>query len=251
MPDDTPLAAQQERSELAEVFVQLADTLVADFDVVEFLQHLCDRCVELLDVDAAGLLLADPGGELQVLAATSESARLVELFQLQAREGPCLDCYRDGAPVVVPDVSTAAGRWPQFTPACVQGGFAAVHAIPMRCREQIIGALNLFGRAPGGLDAATVRVAQSLTDVATIGLLQHRAIHDQHVLTEQLQHALNSRIIMEQAKGVLSERHGRDMEEIFTVLRAHARRHNHRLTDLARAVIDGTDDIPHPAADTA
>lgn len=233
---------------LAKVFVQIADTLVAEFDIVEFLQQLCDRCVELLEVDAAGLLLADPRGRLQLMAATSEEARVLELFQLQSHEGPCLDCHRDGAAVVVPDVAAVSDRWPQFAPACRDAGFAAVHAIPMRCREQVIGALNLFSVAPGGLDPATVEIAQALSDVATIGLLQHRALADQLVLVEQLQTALTSLTVIEQAKGILAERTGLHPEQAFTALRRHARDRNLRLTDLARAVIDGTDGLPRPGA---
>jgi GAF domain-containing protein len=133
---------------LAEVFVQIADTLVADFDIIDFLQHLCDRCVELLGVDAAGLLLADPQNQLQIMAATSEQARLLELFQLQSGEGPCLDCHQDGRAVVIPDVAAVTARWPQFAPACQQAGFAAVHAMPMRCRDQIVGAMNLSRLIP-------------------------------------------------------------------------------------------------------
>lgn len=231
---------------LAEVFVHIADTLVAEFDIVEFLQQLCDRCVELLDVDTAGLLLADPQGRLQLMASTSEQTRLLELFQLQTREGPCLECHRTGIAVVIPDVTATTTRWPQFAPACAQAGFAAVHAIPMRCRDQVIGAMNLFQHAAGGLDPDTARIAQALTDVATIGLLQHRTLADQAELIEQLRAAVTSRVITEQAKGILAERFGLDPEQAFRVLRKYARDRNYRLTDLARAVISGTDDLPRP-----
>jgi GAF domain-containing protein len=230
---------------LAEVFVQIADTLVADFDIVDFLQQLCDRCVELLGVDAAGLLLVDPQNQLQIMAATSEQARLLELFQLQSGEGPCLDCHRDGRAVVIPDVAAVTARWPQFAPACQQAGFAAVHAMPMRCRDQIVGAMNLFQADPGPLEPAIVRIAQALTDAATIGLLQQRAMHDQHVLVEQLQAALNSRIVIEQATGILAERTGLNVGFAFGALRQHARNQNLGLTALARMVIDGTAQLPH------
>jgi GAF domain-containing protein len=233
---------------LAETFVDLADTLVAEFDVVEFLHGLVERCVELLGVDAVGLMLADPQGHLQVMASTSERTRLLELYQLQAHEGPCLECHRQGRAVVVPEIGDRTARWPRFAPACQETGFSAVHAIPMRCREQCIGALNLFQHTPGQLDPAAVRIAQALADVATIGLLQHRAVRDQSVLIEQLQHALTSRVIIEQAKGVLAERMGLSTEQAFTALRSHARSHNQPLTDLARAVIDGTTQLPPPSA---
>jgi GAF domain-containing protein len=231
---------------LAEVFVQIADTLVADFDIIDFLQHLCDRCVELLGVDAAGLLLADSQGQLQIMAATSEQARLLELFQLQSGEGPCLDCHRDGQAVVIADVSTVTARWPRFAPACRQAGFEAVHAMPMRCRDQVVGAMNLFQTAPGPLEPSIVRIAQALTDAATIGLLQQRAMYDQHVLVEQLQVALNSRIVIEQATGILAERVGLDVGNAFNAMRQQARNQNLGLTDLARMVIDGTEQTPGP-----
>jgi GAF domain-containing protein len=234
---------------LAEVFVQIADTLVADFDIIDFLQHLCDRCVELLGVDAAGLLLADTRGQLQIMSATSEQARLLELFQLQSGEGPCLDCHRDGKAVVIPDVTEVTARWPLFAPACREAGFAAVHAMPMRCRDQVVGAMNLFQAKAGPLEPAIVRIAQALTDAATIGLLQQRAMYDQHVLVEQLQAALNSRIVIEQATGILAERAGLDIELAFAALRQHARNQNLGLTDLARMVIDGTAQLPRPGPD--
>lgn len=237
--------------ELAEMFVQCADTLVAEFDIVEFLHRLTDRCVELLGVDAAGLLLADPAGRMRVMAATSERAEALELFQIQHQEGPCLECHRDGQPVVIRDIAAVApGRWPRFAPACRRAGFAAVHAVPMRCRDQVIGAMNLFQRDAGGLDPATARIVQAMTDIATIGLLQHRALHDQQVLIEQLQTALTSRTIIEQAKGIMAERMRLDPEQAFTVLRRHARDTNRRLTDLARTVIDGTADIRPPGPAT-
>lgn len=231
---------------MAETFVALADTLVADFDVVELLQGLTDRCVSLLEVDAAGLLLADPSHRLQLIASTSDAARLLELFQLQAREGPCVDCHRYGHPVVVPDIAVVAGRWPRFAPACRRAGFVGVHAVPMRYREQTIGALNLFRSDPGGLDRSGARIARALADVATIGLLQQRAISDMAELIEHLQTALDSRVVIEQAKGALAERLGLDTDEAFATLRRHARDHNLRLTELARAVVDGAIVLPPP-----
>jgi GAF domain-containing protein len=233
---------------LAETFVELADTLVAEFDVVEFLHHLCERCVELLGVDAVGLMLADAGGKLQVMASTSEQTRLLELFQLQADEGPCLECHRDGRAVVVPAVGSTTALWPRFAPACRETGFAAVNAIPLRYGEQCVGALNLFQLVPGGLDPTSARIVQALADVATIGLLQHRVVRDQGVLIEQLQGALASRVIIEQAKGVLAERLGLSTERAFTVLRGHARSHRQQLTELARAVIAGSVHVPHPGS---
>jgi GAF domain-containing protein len=235
--------------QLADVFVEMADTLVDDFDVIEFLHVLTERCVQLLGVSAAGLLLTDGQDTLQLVAASSERTRLLELFQLQTDQGPCVDCFRTGQPVSVADVPSA-GRWPRFTAAAAEVGFAAVHALPMRLRDQVIGALNLFDTNPGALDEGRLRVGQALADVATIGLLQERAIRHRDVLTEQLQNALNSRILIEQAKGVLAERLHVDMANAFVVLRGGARNQNRRLTELAQAVVDGTEQVLPPTTIT-
>lgn len=227
---------------LAQTFVELADTLVAGYDLMEFLQTLTDRCVELLEVDAAGLLLADSRGALRLVAASTEQARVVELFQIQNDEGPCLDCYRTGQAVIVSDIRAGgtAHRWPLFAAAAAEMGYAGVHAIPMRLRDQVIGTLNLFRTAPDGLNPAVVVAATALVDVATIGILQERALRQQEVVAGQLQLALNSRIIIEQAKGVLAERLRVTPDEAFVMLRRYARDHNHRLTELAGDVISGT-----------
>jgi GAF domain-containing protein len=227
---------------LSETFVELTDTMVADFDVIDFLQVLTDRSAQLLDVSAAGLLLADQRGELRVVAASSEAARLLELLQVQLGQGPCLDCFRSGRAVTATDLGTD-GRWPQFAEAAAEAGLGAVQALPMRLREQVIGALNLFRAAPGDFDPVNVRVGQALADVATIGLLHERTMRRRDTLNEQLQAALNSRVVIEQAKGKLAERLGLDMDQAFNVLRDHARSRNIRLSDLARAFIDGTENI--------
>ncbi|MEV4656533.1 GAF and ANTAR domain-containing protein [Micromonospora sp. NPDC049301] len=232
--------------QLSDVFVEMADTLVDDFDVLEFLHVLTERSVQLLGVSAAGLLLTDQQGTLQVVAASSERTRLLELFQLQTDQGPCVDCFRTGRPVSVVDLS-ATGRWPRFTAAAAEVGFAAVHALPMRLRSEVIGALNLFDSQPGALDEGRLRIGQALADVATIGLLQQRAIHRRDILTEQLQTALNSRVLIEQAKGVLAERLQVDVGEAFALLRSGARTHNRRLSDLAQAIVDGSEPLPPEA----
>ncbi len=236
---------------LADVFVEMADTLVDDFDVIDFLHVMTERCVQLLGVSAAGLLLTDGQDTLQVVAASSERTRLLELFQLQTNQGPCVDCFRTGQPVSVADLPFA-GRWPQFTAAAAEVGFASVHAIPMRLRAEVIGALNLFGTKPGALDADKLRIGQALADVATIGLLQQRAIRRRDAITEQLQTALNSRVLIEQAKGVLAERLHMDVADAFTLLRTAARSHNRRLSELAQAIVDGTEQeqIPAPTEDS-
>ena len=225
---------------LARTLVELADTLVAEFDVVELLTRLADRCVDVLDVGAAGLMLAAADGELRVMASSSEAMRLLELFELQSREGPCFDCYLTGQPVVNQDLAVVNGRWPRFAAEALAAGFHSVHALPMRLRGTIIGALNLFHVEPGEMRPVDVEAAQALADVATIAILQHRAALEAQVLNEQLHHALNSRIVIEQAKGMVAERRGLDMEEAFSALRNHARNHNLRLVAVADAVIDGS-----------
>ena len=225
---------------LTEVFVELADTLVEGFDVVEFLQMLTERSVELIDTDAAGLMLDDQRGNLRVIAYTDESARLLELFELQRQEGPCLDCFATGQVIANVDLDEARGRWPVFSEAARDLGFSTSHALPLRLRRQIIGALNLFTVEPTPLSAEQLAVAQGLADIATIGLLHERALHDQVVLSEQLQTALHSRIVIEQAKGVLSARSGATVAEAFQLMRSHARRTGEPLTEVAAAVIDGS-----------
>jgi len=225
---------------LARTLVKLADTLVADFDVVDLLSILADRCVEVLEVDAAGLMLVAPDGDLRVMASSSEAMRVLELFELQSEEGPCLDCYRTGQPVVNQDLADADGRWPRFAAEALAAGFQSVHALPMRLRGTVIGALNLFHIEPGEMQQADIEAAQALADVATIGILQHRAALDANVINDQLNIALNSRIVIEQAKGMVAEHEGLGMDQSFARLRAHARGHNLRLVDVASAVIDGT-----------
>jgi len=231
---------------LADVFVEMADTLVDDFDLIDFLHTLTERCVQLLDVDAAGLLLTDGQGTLQVVAASSERTRLLELFQLQTDQGPCLDCFRTATPVSVADLP-AAGRWPRFTAAATEVGFAAVHALPMRLRSDVIGALNLFDTQPGALGEEKLRIAQALASIATVGLLQQRAIHRGDVITEQLQTALNSRVLIEQAKGLLAERLHVSVADAFEILRNTARGRNRRLSDLAQSILDGTEQLAPPS----
>jgi GAF domain-containing protein len=222
---------------VAEIFVEFADTLVEEFDVVEFLQMVTSRAAELVDSAAAGLLLADEQGRLQFMAASDERTELLELFQVQAVEGPCQDCYRQGTPVVNADLTTAQDRWPQFTPRALAAGFASVHAFPLRLRQQVIGALNMFGTREGDLDPADVQVIQALADIATIGLLQERAVREATVLSEQLQGALQSRISIEQAKGAVAQIHGVDVDVAFELMRRYARSHNQALSVVARDVI--------------
>ncbi|GAA2569326.1 GAF and ANTAR domain-containing protein [Winogradskya consettensis] len=223
---------------LAKIFVEVADTLVDDFDLIEFLQTLTYRAASLVGAGAVGLLLADERGKLEFMAGSDEDVSLVELFQLQTDEGPCLEAVRTGRPVVNVDLGAAAGRWPRFAPRAAAAGFHSVHAFPLRLRSQVIGALNVFGTSLGGnLTDADVPVIQALTDVAAIALLQERAIRQGEVLSEQLQGALNSRVVIEQAKGVVAQSMGLTVDEAFVVIRGYARRHSRKLTDVAHAMV--------------
>ena len=224
---------------LARALVGLAGTLVAGFDVVELLSLLAERCVKVVDVAAAGLMLAGPDGTLRVMASSSEAMRALELFELQSEEGPCLDCYRSGKAVVDQHLATVKARWPRFAPQALAAGFGSVHALPMRLRGTVIGALNLFHAGAGEMHQADIDAAQALADIATIAILQQRATLDAQVVDQLRQHALNSRIVIEQAKGVVAERAGLDMGQAFTALRNHARNHNLRLVVLAEDVIGG------------
>jgi len=227
------------QARVTEVLVELADTLVVDFDVIDFLHTLVERCVELLAVDAAGLLLADQQGRLEVLAASSEEARLLELFELQSSQGPCMECFTTGDQRTNIGIAQMAETWPLFAKAATGAGYRAVHAFPLRLRGQVIGAMNLFGRSEPGLPPDDIALGQGMADIATIGLLQQRRSREQDLLTEQLQAALNTRIVIEQAKGVLAERGQIGLGEAFTLLRARARQTRQPLTTIAYAVIEG------------
>ncbi len=229
---------------LSRVFVEVADTLVADFDLIEFLHKLTEHTAAVSDAASVGLMLADEGGELHYLAASTESARHLELFQLQHDEGPCLDCFRTGEPVTIADLSEDDSRWPAFAASAFDAGIRSVHAFPMRLRERVIGALNVFDQDPLPFRPEDIKVVQALADVATIAIMQERAISRAETLTEQLQGALNSRIVIEQAKGMIAHRHGVDVDTAFERLRAHARRSQLRLADLAREIVAGSADIP-------
>jgi hypothetical protein len=224
--------------QVTEAFVSLASSLANGFDVVELLSGLTEDCARLLDVASAGLLLADGFGVLHVLAASSEATRELEVFQLQRDQGPCRDCFHSGQPVSVPDLAAETARWPLFAPRAVEAGFASVHAVPMRLRDTTLGALNLFGTAVGALKDEDLVLAQALADVASVALVQDKAVADRGVVVEQLQAALNSRVVLEQAKGVVAYVGEVDMGEAFAVLRRYARDHNLRLTAVGESVID-------------
>ncbi|WP_369138907.1 GAF domain-containing protein [Modestobacter versicolor] len=225
---------------IADTFVELADTLVDDFDLLDFLSTLVERTVALVDADAGGIMLADHQGGLQVFAASTHAARLVELFELQHDEGPCLEAFRTGRQVTKTDPAAMAAAWPAFTPRLSEAGFASAQAIPLRLRTEVIGAFNVFRVAPGALSEADMKLARALADVATIAIVQQRSLEAREQLAEQLQHALTSRIALEQAKGILAERTGVDVDVAFTVLRSYARRRGLPLRQVVQDVIDGT-----------
>jgi GAF domain-containing protein len=222
---------------LTTTFVTLADTLVSGYDVVDLLQTLVDTCAEVLDASAAGLMLAGADGELAVVASTSEESRLVEMMQVGSGTGPCVECFETGQPVSVPDVESIGDKWPGFHDEAVSQGFRSVHAVPLRLRGTVIGTLNLFRSQVGRFSVDDLAVAQGLADVATIGILQERAIAESDVARRQLQHALDSRVLIEQAKGVIAHTHGVDMDGAFRTLRSHARNNNLNLRDVAEGVV--------------
>jgi GAF domain-containing protein len=230
---------------LARVFVEVADTLIDEFDLIDFMHMIAERTADLIGAPAVGLLLADQHGRLEFLAASNENTKLLELFQVQNHEGPCLDAFRTATPIINADLTAAGSRWPRFAPRAAAAGFRSVHAFPLRLRSEVIGALNVFGGQPGStLDDADVPIVQALADVAAIGLLQQRAIRRGEILTEQLHGALNSRIIIEQAKGATAQAHGVSVDEAFTLIRNYARRTNRRLGDVARAIVTDPTGLP-------
>src|SRR3989475_64616 len=220
--------------------VEMADTLVDDYDIVDMLTGLADRCVHLLGVSAAGVMLPPRAGRAGLGAASSEAMRVLELFELQAEEGPCRDAFRTGAPVQHENLQAGTGRWPLFSAAALQAGFASALALPLRLRETTLGALNLLSVTRAPMAGADLIVARAFADLATLSIAQHRASAEAQLLNEQLSAALTSRVVIEQAKGLISERAGIDLAEAFARLRAYARNHDLRLTDVARAAVNGT-----------
>ena len=220
--------------------VEMAETLVDDYDVIDLLTGLSDRCVSLLGVSAAGVMLASPAGNLELVASSSEAMRLLELFELQEQEGPCLDAFRTGNAVEHENLEAGTSRWPLFAAAALGAGFRSALALPLRFQELTIGALNLLSIARTPMEEADLIVARGFADMATLSIVQYRASAEAQRLNEQLSTALTSRVVIEQAKGVLSERAGIDLAEAFSRLRAYARNNNRGLTDVAQEAINGT-----------
>lgn len=234
---DSPVEVAREAA-IVDAFVHLSDTLVDDYDVIDFLHYLTTRCVELSDVDEAAVMLATPAGQLQAVASSSERSRLLELFELQNQDGPCLDAYRAGTVVAADELVEQTERWPTFASQAVDVGYRAVHSVPLRLREQTIGALNLLRVLPGAVSDRDATLLRALADIATVGVLQERTTAATALAASGLQNALTSRIRIEQAKGVLAERHGIGVDAAFDVLRNHARRNGLRLTAVATGVVD-------------
>ncbi|WP_349898244.1 GAF and ANTAR domain-containing protein [Parafrigoribacterium soli] len=224
--------------QLLETFAKLADTLVADYDVVDLLQLLVDTCKDLLDTEAAGILLADSAGQLEVIASTSEASRLVETMQLGAEAGPCIESFHSGQVVSVPDITRAPDRWSRFRDSALRQGFASVHAIPLRLRDTTIGTLNLLGESIGELQPEDATAAQAFADVATIGILHERTVRESTVLADQLQAALDRRIVIEQAKGVVAFTQKVPIDEAFTLIRNYARAHQLPVSHVAARLVD-------------
>ncbi len=224
---------------LVSTFVQLTKNLVDDFDLIDLLTGLADGCVDLDLAAAAGILLVDHEEKLRVMAASSDRTRLLELFQLQNDEGPCLDAFSTKEPVISVDLRADKSRWPIFAPEAVDAGFRSVHAIPLRLRETVIGALNLFGDHVGGMPEANLRIATALANAVSIAILQNQTILQSEIRATQLQRALDSRVAIEQAKGMLAERGQIDMDSAFRHLRSFARNTRRHLTAVAVDVVSG------------
>ncbi|QNG38588.1 GAF and ANTAR domain-containing protein [Geodermatophilaceae bacterium NBWT11] len=230
---------------IADAFVELADCLVDDFEVTDLLHRLIDHALVLLDADAAGIMLADAHGQLQVVASNSHAVEMLELFELQADSGPCVDCFRTGEAVTPPDLATVRSWWPTFAPRVEALGFASAQAIPMRLRSDVIGALNIFRTREGALVDRDLKLGRALADVATVALISDRTITARQLVADQLQEALNSRVVLEQAKGMLAQQAGVSVEEAFTVMRTYARRSGRGLREVAADVVAGRGAVPH------
>jgi hypothetical protein len=233
---------------IADTFVGIVDSLVDDFDIIDMLTGLTQGCVDLGLATASGILLADQDAKLRVMAASSERAHLLELFQLQNDEGPCLEAFSTGEPVVHLDLPAAGDRWPRFAPEAVRTGFYTVHAFPLRLRISVIGAMNLFSAERRDIGEPASHLAQALADVASIAILQDQMIRQSDLRAGELQHALDSRVAIEQAKGMLAERANVDMDEAFAMLRAYARSVRRHLTDVAMHLVGGTMAVDEVAA---
>jgi hypothetical protein len=239
-----PVALRVDREgAIIDAFVHLSDTLVEDYDVIDFLHYLTAQCVELTGVDEVGVMIGAGAGRLQAVAASTERSHLLELFELQNDDGPCLDAFRGGITVTAEQLSEQAERWPKFAPRAVAAGFGSVHSIPMQLRSEVIGAVNLLCVEPGALSLGDARLVRALSDIATVGILQQRTISDVELINTHLTAALNSRIRIEQAKGVVAERAGTTVDEAFAMIRTYARSRQLGLTAVCEGIVDNTIDV--------
>ena len=235
------MVTRTREGQLVETFVTLADTLVVGYDVVDLLQTLVDTCATLFEASAVGIILsAGNENDLEVVASTNERSRLIEILQLRADNGPCVECFTTGKPVAIPDLDVLAPAWPRFRAGALELGFKSMHSVPLRLRATTIGSLNLFWDRLGGLGTEDLRTVQALADTATIGILQERAIKEGDVARAQLQHALSSRVLIEQAKGVVAFTHIVDMDGAFAILRQYARNNGRPLVEVAEQVVKRT-----------
>jgi hypothetical protein len=223
--------------DLLSACVEFADTLGTGYNVVDTAQHLADRCVELVEAEEAGIMLADRDGTLCHIASSCDSVRVIDLFELEQHSGPNLDAYESGLAAHRDLRESSGGAWPAFATRARDAGFASVSVLPLRLRNETIGTLGLFSSASEPLDSSEQLVAQAFADITTIGILQQRALGNGRVAVAQLENALDSRVVIEQAKGILSERLGISIDVAFTLLRGHARDHNASLQRTASGVV--------------
>lgn len=234
------MVTKTREGQLVETFVTLADTLVAGYDIVDLLHTLVEKCAALLEASAAGIILSAGDGELEVVASTNERSRLVEILQLRAGSGPCVESFTTGRAVSIADIAVLGDKWPRFQSGALAQGFSSMHAVPLRLRDTTIGSLNLFWDRCGGLSDVDTLAVQALADVATIGILQERAIRESDVVRQQLQHALSSRVLIEQAKGVIAYVNEVHMGEAFTLIRDYARSNGIPLAEVAEQIVNRT-----------
>ena len=240
MNDRNHVAHITREEKINDAFVRVTGTLVNDYDIVDLLSTLVNTCTELLDVQAGGILLADSVGVLELVASTSEEAETVEIMVLAAGAGPCVDCYTTGAPVNVPDIAQDAQRWPRFQRTALEQGFRAAHATPLRLHGQVIGAMNLLSTMPGPLSERDIKLAQALADVATVGIMHERTFRQPGTVAAQLYLALDTRVLIEQAKGALAQYLSCTMSEAFNALRGYARLHNVTLRFASQGILNRT-----------
>jgi GAF domain-containing protein len=224
----------------ADVVGSVAEALLSDeLDLIDVLDQLLMACLSILGVDAAAVLIDDQNGHLIPVASSSEEARLLELFQVHMNQGPCLDAIRGGTTVFSHDLQDERERWPAFCDAALEIGYHSVVAVPMRLNGTTIGGLNIFSNQAGQQSDERRRLGTALGHLAALAISHQQSARRSAALAEQLQHALSSRVVIEQAKGVLAERLDLTMEAAFDRIRRYARDHNQKLGEVCAGVISG------------